>query len=87
MDREVAAGRVGLVSCVKTKRSIATAAKDLYISPLFRGQRQAVEAGCDRWFILSAKHGLLAPNTVIAPYDDTPSGASRARTRVEPQGY
>ena len=24
---------------------------------------------CDLWFVLSAKHGLVHPDTVIAPYD------------------
>lgn len=25
----------------------------------------------DRWYILSAKHGLLSPSQVIEPYDET----------------
>src|SRR3546814_19587850 len=32
------------------------------------------------WFILSAKHGLIAPETVIAPYDET-LGAMKAGAR------
>lgn len=63
--------RVGLVGCVKTKRAVASTAKDLYVSTLFHGQRRAVEASCARWFILSAKHGLLSPDTVIEPYEET----------------
>jgi hypothetical protein len=30
-----------------------------------------VESRCDRWFILSAKHGLVDPTTTLAPYDVT----------------
>ena len=60
---------MGLVGCVKQKRSVACAARDLYTSPLFVGRRRYVESGCDRWFILSALHGLLDPLTVIEPYE------------------
>jgi hypothetical protein len=27
------------------------------------------QATCDTWFILSAKHGLVTPETPLAPYD------------------
>lgn len=61
--------RVGLVGCVKSRRPVRAPAKDLYTSALFRGRRESVEASCDRWFILSAKHGLLDPDEPIEPYD------------------
>lgn len=63
--------RIGLVGCVKSKLGHAARAQDLYTSPLFQGRRRWVEQTCGRWFILSAKHGLLYPDTVIAPYDLT----------------
>jgi hypothetical protein len=47
--------RIGLVGCVKSKRSQAAPARELYSSPLFRGRRDWVERTCDRWFVLSAK--------------------------------
>lgn len=72
---------IGLVGCVKTKRSVTTAAKDLYDSPLFHGQRQTVETSCDRWYILSAKHGLLDPETEVAPYEEALYGTSRHHKR------
>jgi hypothetical protein len=56
---------------VKSKRPAEAAAKDLYTSELFRGRRAFVERTCDRWYILSAKHHLLAPDQVVAPYDRT----------------
>jgi hypothetical protein len=61
--------RVGLVGCVKSKRPEAAPAADLYTSPLFRGRRAAVESSCDRWFILSALHGLVVPSQTLEPYD------------------
>lgn len=73
--------RVGLVGCVKTKRQEAAAAQDLYVSPLFRGRRSYVEATCDRWFILSAKHGLVSPGAVLNPYEDSLNERSAAAKR------
>src|SRR6266508_6085183 len=60
-----------LVSCVSEKRSAPSAARDLYVSSLFRKARAFVEAQHAPWFILSAEHGLVHPDTVIAPYDRT----------------
>jgi hypothetical protein len=63
--------RIALVSCVKSKRTSASPARDLYISPLFRGLRRYAEANADEWHILSAKYGLLAPERVVEPYELT----------------
>lgn len=63
--------RVGLVGCVKKKLDRPAPAADLYVSPLFRMRREYVEHTCDVWLILSALHGVLAPATVIEPYDVT----------------
>lgn len=70
---------VGLVSCSKTKLDEAAPARELY-SPSFVFSRSAryVETHCDEWFILSAKHGLVDPDTLIAPYDETLAGAPKA---------
>jgi hypothetical protein len=46
-----------------------------------RGRRAFVERSCGRWFILSAKHGLLDPDTVIGPYDVTLGKATTAKRR------
>jgi hypothetical protein len=73
--------RVGLVGCVKSKQEVAAPAGDLYTSPLFLGRRAAVEASCDRWFILSAQHGLLDPAEVLEPYDLTLSSLPVAERR------
>lgn len=63
--------RIGLVGCVKTKGPVATPAGELYVSALFVGRRRFVEASCDRWLILSALHGLVAPDEVVDPYDES----------------
>ena len=63
--------RVALVSCVKTKRSTPHPAKELYTSPLFLGLRQYAETHSEAWFILSAKYGLVDPERVLAPYEQT----------------
>ena len=62
---------VVLVACVSGKQEISAPAKDLYTSPLFVKSRHLVEITGLPWFILSAKHGLLHPDTVIDPYDKT----------------
>jgi len=61
----------GLVACVKQKRSAPAPARELDDSVWFRKARQYVEARCDRWWILSAKYGLVAPAETIAPYGKT----------------
>lgn len=66
--------KVVLISCVKKKEKGAKniLAKDLYISPLFRkAWAYANKLNADRLFILSAKHGLLNPNTKIDYYDES----------------
>lgn len=63
--------RIGLVGCVKKKVNMRSRAKDLYISNLFIKARKYVEIHYDKWFILSAKHHLVEPETYIEPYDET----------------
>ncbi len=68
----MSAGRkLFLVSCVSKKRDRATPARELYCSDWFRKARASVECQGAHWFILSAKYGLVAPNEVIEPYDET----------------
>ena len=52
-----------LVGCVKSKRHRAGPARDVYTSTLWQYRQAFAELhGCP-WYILSAKHGLLAPGT------------------------
>jgi hypothetical protein len=61
------ANRVALVSCVKSKRTSESPARDLYTSPLFTKMRRYAEQHAEAWFILSAEHGVLAPDQLVAP--------------------
>jgi hypothetical protein len=60
---------VGLVGCASQKLGRPAPARELYISQLFKKASAYAEASCDRWYILSAKHGLVHPDTVLEPYD------------------
>ena len=71
VSRQSSGSTVYLVSCVSQKREQACAARDLYVSALFRKARHFAEASGCPWFILSAEHGLVAPDQVIAPYERT----------------
>ena len=58
-----------LVGCVKSKRHYDGPARDVYTSTLWRWRRAYAELhGCP-WYVLSAKHRLLAPSTLIEPYN------------------
>jgi hypothetical protein len=58
-----------LVSCVGQKHAQPAPARDLYCSTWFRFARAAVER--EPWAILSARHGLLWPDVMVAPYEET----------------
>ena len=58
-----------LLGCVKKKRDYAGPARDVYASPLWVYRRKYAESRGRAWYILSAKHGLLASDDWIDPYD------------------
>jgi len=62
---------IALVSCVKAKRPAPSPARDLYTSHLFCALRRYAETSADSWYILSAEHGLVDPDRILAPYDRT----------------
>lgn len=68
--------RIALVACTKLKAVEASDAAHLYTSPLFRAASEYAKATTDEWFILSAKHGLVNPTTVLSPYDESLKGLS-----------
>lgn len=70
-----------LVACVATKAPTTCEARELYVSPWFRKARAYAESSERSWWILSAKHFLLAPTAIVAPYDETIVGADRDRRR------
>jgi hypothetical protein len=67
---------VVLVTCVKNKLRLPAPAKDLYTSPLFTRERRYAENLGRPWFILSAEHGLVAPDEWLAPYERYLPGTS-----------
>lgn len=73
---------VVLVGCVKTKLDRPAPARDLYTSSLFRKERSYAEAAGVPWFVLSAQHGLVAPTTVVEPYDLRLSSMARDYRRA-----
>jgi cytoplasmic iron level regulating protein YaaA (DUF328/UPF0246 family) len=60
-----------LVSCVKDKQKVPSPAQYLYTSPLFKKMSAYARKFGDEWYILSAKYGLVHPDEIIAPYNDT----------------
>jgi hypothetical protein len=75
--------RIYLISCASKKLSYPAKAKDIYVSPLFRlGYNFAVQSRPDAIYILSAKHGLLDPNTEIEPYNVTLNEMSSNEVRA-----
>ena len=64
-------GTTHLVSCVSKKQNSAQPARELYVSAWFLKARAYAEAHGERWFVLSAEHGLLRPDDVIHPYEKT----------------
>ena len=55
--------------CSADKTCRPTRAADLYSSQRFQADRAYAEHNFDTWYILSGKHGLLSPETVVEPYD------------------
>lgn len=69
--REALAEVVAIVACAQEKAAVEKApAKDLYASSTFRmAAAAATKLGNGAWAILSAKHGLIAPETEVETYE------------------
>jgi len=63
--------RICLIACVSLKDTRKMRAGDIYLSPLFKKAREFASNNFDRWYILSAKYGLISPDMVIEPYEKT----------------
>jgi len=64
---------LGLVGCSKQKWTHVPRirARSLYCSPAFLASFTLASAACERVLILSAKYGVLQPENVVEPYDQT----------------
>jgi len=69
---------IALIACAASKLSHRAPAADLYTSQLFRKSQAFARQTCNRWFILSAKHYLLRPEEIVAPYNKTLNTMLRA---------
>jgi hypothetical protein len=78
--------KVALISCTKRKRNGCHPAKALYDSPMFRLSFDYADQSFHRVYILSAKHGLLDPDTPITPYDTSLAKMSKHRRHCWAEG-
>jgi len=67
---------------VKSKRRQASKAAALYTSPLFRGRVAYVERTCDRWYVLTAREGLVHPDAILEPTEGSLTIATPAARRA-----
>jgi len=75
--------RIVLISCVSQKLPHRAMARELYISTLFKlNLKYAEKLAPDKIFVLSAKHGLLALEIEIEPYEQTLNNMRSSEIRV-----
>ncbi len=78
---------VALIACAKQKQDVPCRASELYApSTLFSLSYAYARTLTDRIYILSAKHGLLPEDAVIAPYDETLNDMSPDRRKAWAEG-
>lgn len=73
---------VYLIACSAKKLPHAAPAAELYQGQAFKLARALADRDADRWAILSAKHGLVEPDTIIEPYDYALRDASIEKRRA-----
>nr|WP_277924495.1 DUF6884 domain-containing protein [Sphingomonas sp. CROZ-RG-20F-R02-07] len=71
-----------LVACVSQKLDRRAPAAELYRSDWFRKARTYVEETGERWYVLSAAHGLVEPAKRLSPYDVTLRDLTAAERRL-----
>src|SRR5262245_20543049 len=69
---------IALIACARRKGAEPAPARELYTSPLFQLAAPYCDAACDCWFVLSARHGLVEPTQLLAPYDASLRGLNKA---------
>lgn len=62
---------MAIVGCGAAKKDGTHPAKELYTSNYFQLKREYAEKCCNGWVILSAKYGVIEPDTEITSYDTT----------------
>lgn len=72
---------ITLIQCTDSKRGHSAPARDLYDeSAYFCRMRAWAKARGDPWYILSANHGLVHPDTRLDPYNERGLSESQAET-------
>lgn len=72
-------GALTLVSCCGPKLDRIASARELYRSPMFQKSARWAELKGDDWFVLSARHGLIRPEDMLEPYDQTLKTMTKAQ--------
>jgi hypothetical protein len=67
---ELAAGENQPGGMRKVQAPVPAPSAVLYVSAIFAERRRWAEASCGRWFILSARHGLVAPAGIRRAWSD-----------------
>jgi hypothetical protein len=67
------------IACSATKLDRAAPACDLYQGQAFKAARKLAEKSRADYWILSAKHGLIHPDTVTEPYNDYLGAMTKAQ--------
>lgn len=62
---------IALVACVSKKMNTSMPARKLYCSDWFIKASRYAEQVAEEWYILSARYGLISPDQVINPYNET----------------
>ncbi|SNS86589.1 hypothetical protein SAMN05444672_10330 [Bacillus sp. OK838] len=76
--------KIALVSCSKLKASYSCSTKEMYHeSTLFKKAVNFIEQrDYDKWYVLSAKYGLLYSDDVFEPFDLTLNNMKAAERRT-----
>lgn len=74
--------RIAILGCSSSKLSRPAPAAELYQGPLFKKSLAYARATCDDVRILSAKHQVVRPETVLEPYNESLVGIGRRRRRA-----
>lgn len=68
-----------LVSCCGPKIDCIAPARELYRSTMFQKSARWAERNGDNWLVLSARHGLVRPEEMLEPYDQTLKAMTKAQ--------
>ena len=72
---------IALISCSKSKLDKRAPARELYTGTLFKKAVAWAERHGYEWYVISALHGLVTPNQIIAPYNYSLKQLRGARER------